>query len=174
MRNVEPLTRRLARVPLAITAAILLALTAAGTTLAGDPSATTPPPGSCAARYPEDGPGGVDLRLGCIVSEVVGLYTAGQSDAPPALSAYALGVVALILGGIVLALVAGRLLARRAGERLAPVTPGEWWLCPSCRSVNGAGVSRCYRCGSPPQGGPNLVTDDQPGTPQSFGRGKHG
>lgn len=108
------------------------------------------------------------------MSEVVGLYTAGQSEAPPTLTTYAIGILGLVLAGLVVAAFAGRVLARRAGERLAPVTPGEWWLCPNCRSVNGANVTRCYRCGSPPQGGPNLVTDDQPGTPQSFGRGKHG
>jgi hypothetical protein len=158
-----------------VTLALLLLLAAPPpAALGGDGSSSPPPPGSCAERYPEDGPAGVDLRLGCIVSEVVGLYTAGQSEAPPTLSTYAIGTIGVVALLAVLGLVVTRLLARRAGERLAPVTPGEWWLCPSCRSVNGTQASRCYRCGSPPGAGPTLTTEDAPATPQSWGRGKHG
>ena len=141
--------------------------------LAADPTPSPRPP-TCAERFPDEGPGGVDLRLGCIVSELVGLYSAGQAGPPPTLSTYAIGLVtavALIVGASLLAV---RFLASRAASRLAPVVPTEWWLCPGCRSVNAARATRCYRCGSPPAGGPTLPTDDTPATPQSFGRGKHG
>lgn len=140
---------------------------------AADPAPTPSRPATCAERYPADGPAGVDLRLGCIVSELVGLYSAGQAEAPPTLSAYAIGLIAgiaLLLGA---ALVLLRILGRRAAARLAPVVPGEWWLCPSCRSVNPAQGTRCYRCGSPPGEGPSMPTAERPSTPQSFGRGKH-
>jgi hypothetical protein len=158
-------------------ALLVLALAAAipATALAADPT-PGPPAGAptCAERYPEDGPAGVDLRLGCIVSELVGLYTAGQAAQPPPLSAYAVGLGTAVTLAVALLLLAGRLLARRAGQRLAPVTPGEWWLCSSCRSVNGTAAAHCYSCGSPRGAGPGLLTDERPATPQSFGRGKHG
>jgi hypothetical protein len=156
---------------------LVLALTAAipAMALAADPT-PGPPAGTptCAERYPEDGPAGVDLRLGCVVSELVGLYTTGQAAPPPPLSAYVvgLGIAIAVVAGLLL--LAGRLLARRAGQRLAPVTPGEWWLCSTCRSVNGTAAAHCYSCGSSRSAGPSLLTDDQPATPQSFGRGKHG
>lgn len=160
-----------------ILVAVALLLAAPAEAIAADPSA--PPearPPTCAERFPEEGPAGVDLRLGCIVSEVVGLYTPGQASAPPTISTYALVLVGIVLGVAVVALLATRLLARRAGEALAPVTPSAWWQCPTCRSVNGAGVTRCYSCGSmrPADVRVILETDDSPGTPQSFGRGKHG
>jgi hypothetical protein len=172
---VAGLIRSGARVRLVL---LVLALAAAipATALSADPT-PGPPAGSgptCAERYPEDGPAGVDLRLGCVVSELVGLYTAGQAAPPPPLSTYAvaLGIAIAVAAGLLL--LAGRLLARRAGQRLAPVTPGEWWLCSTCRSVNGTAAAQCYSCGSPRGTGPSLLTDEQPATPQSFGRGKHG
>lgn len=126
-------------------------------------------PLTCADRFPAEGPAGVDLRLGCIVSEVVGLYTSGQSTPPPPLSTYAILVAGVALSAIVAAWFVGRLVARRAGRRLAPVLAAEWWICDSCRSVNGSGVSRCYSCGSGRPDGPMLTTDEHPGISQSFG-----
>ena len=160
-----------------VTLALALLLVAPAGAIAADPSA--PPedrPPTCAERFPEDGPAGVDLRLGCIVSEIVGLYTPGQASAPPTISTYALALIAIVLGVASVAVLSTRLLARRAGAALAPVTPDAWWQCPTCRSVNGAGVTRCYSCSSPrpAEVGVILETDDSPGTPQSFGRGKHG
>lgn len=150
-----------------------IALARPSGSLAADP--TQPPggqagdPPSCADRYPAEGPAGVDLRLGCIVSEVVGLYTAGQASAPPPLSTYAIAVGGLVLAGAVGLWLAGRLLARRAGSRLAPVLASSWWICATCRSVNGAGILRCYSCKSARPDGPMLTTDDHPEIAQSFG-----
>jgi hypothetical protein len=106
----------------------------------------------------------------------VGLYAPGQASAPPAISTYVLVLLAIALGGTALVLLAARLLARRAGRALATVTPDSWWQCRRCRSVNAAGASRCYSCGAarPEDVGAMLMTDDNPGTPQSFGRGKRG
>ena len=157
---------------LALALALLACLAAPAAVLAADrtpdPNATARPP-SCAERFPEDGPAGVDLRLGCIVSEVAGLYTAGQGAAPPPLSSYAIVLVGLGIGAAAVALLVGRLLRGRAGRRLAPVLADEWWVCASCRSVNGAGVGRCYSCGSARPDGPTLRTDAAPATPQSYG-----
>ena len=156
-------------------AALLLvaAITIPGAVLAGDPTPdpapqTASPPG-CSERFPQEGPAGVDLRLGCIVSEVVGLYTAGQAAPPPPLSSYAMfvGIVALV--AVAAAWLVGRFVARRAGRRLAPVLAGEWWICGTCRSVNGAGIARCYSCGSGRPDGPMLTTDEHPEISQSFG-----
>jgi hypothetical protein len=157
---------------IALLLALALNTAAAALTLAAVPSAAPAPAApTCAERFPESGPAGVDLRLGCIVGEVVGLYTAGQTEPPAPLSSYAIGAALAIVAGLALLWLAGRLLARRAGQRLASVVPNEWWVCGTCHSVNGAGKARCYACGAPPTGGPNLTTEDQPGITQSFGAG---
>jgi hypothetical protein len=157
-----------------VVAAVALAgaLAAPALSLAADPTAAperTAAPPSCAERFPEEGPAGVDLRLGCIVSEVVGLYSAGQQAPPPTLSAYAVALGGVVVGVILVALLVGRAVGRRAGERLAPVLAGEWWACVRCHSVNGAGVAHCYSCGAQPPHGPMLRTDDEPATTQTFG-----
>jgi hypothetical protein len=159
-------------------AAWLLALLHPAAGLAADPATdATPRPPTCAERYPAEGPAGVDLRLGCVVSEVIGLWRPGQAAAPPTLSTYAIALAALVGSLVGLALLTTRVLARRAGARLAPTTPGVWWVCPSCHSINGLGVGRCYRCGTANPGDASaalLPTGEDPATPQSFGRGKHG
>lgn len=173
MRHVAALRRRASTRVIPATAVLAFALlvgpaSAHGADPTPDPAATARP-ASCAERFPAEGPAGVDLRLGCIVGEVVGLYTPGQAVAPAPLSSYAI-VVAIVAVGVVIAVwLVGRLVARRAGRRLAPVLPGEWWVCATCRSVNGAAVARCYSCGSGRPDGPSLRTDADPSTPQSFG-----
>lgn len=97
------------------------------------------------------------------------MYTAAAPGRPAPLSTYAVLVGIIIAGGLVLVWLAGRLVARRAGRRLAPVLPATWWVCPRCSSVNGTGVQRCYSCGAAQQDGPVLRTADDPSTPQSFG-----
>jgi hypothetical protein len=168
----------LTRAGLLATAALLLASLLPAATIAADPATeATPRPPSCAERYPAEGPAGVDLRLGCVVSEVIGLWRPDQAAAPPPLSTYAIALAALVGSVIGLGLVATRVLARRAGARLAPTTPGAWWVCPSCHSINGLGVGQCYRCGTPMPddvGASLLPTGEEASTPQSFGRGKHG
>jgi hypothetical protein len=137
-----------------------------------DPTAApdaTARPATCSERFPEDGPAGVDLRLGCIVGEVVGVYTTASPDRPAPLSTYGILVGSVIVGGIALAWIVGRLVARRAGRRLAPVLAATWWVCPRCSSVNATGVQRCYSCGTAQPDGPVLRTADDPSTPQSFG-----
>lgn len=138
---------------------------AAGQDATTEPAATRAP--TCSDRFPAEGPAGVDLRLGCIVSELVGLYTASNRGEPPRLSAYVLVLAGGVAGGALLVALALRLLARRASRRLAPVTPAEWWVCPECRSVNATSASRCYACGSPPGDGPTMPTEgrDEPRSP---------
>ena len=166
--------RRVQLVVLAIVAAALLATGAATGANGADP---TPNPGAvtrptCAERYPEEGPAGVDLRLGCIIGEVVGQYGGSVSagGATPA-STYGLALLGILVAGFVAIWLLGRLVRRSAGRRFAPVRPDEWWLCGSCRSVNGAGVVHCYSCGAtrPADAGPTLRTDEAPTTSQSFG-----
>ena len=82
-------------------------------------------------------------------------------------------LVATLVGVLGAVAIATRLVRRAAGRRLAPILPDEWWLCATCRSVNAIKVQRCYSCGGPVSGGPTLLTDDVPATPQTFGRGKH-
>ena len=147
-------------------------LAAPGGALGADPTAdpsATSRPATCVERFPAEGPAGVDLRLGCIVGEVVGVYTAADSALPAPLSSYAITLLAVIGGAALLAWIAARFVARRAGRRLAPVLSDEWWVCGTCKSVNGTAAARCYSCGSAPTEGPLLRTDADPATTQSFG-----
>lgn len=167
----------LIRACLLATAVLLSVGSRAG--LAADPGTAgseTPRPATCAERFPAEGPAGVDLRLGCVVSEVIGLWRPDQSTRPPTLSTYAIftGILVVAIAG--LGMISVRLFARRAGARLAPTTPDAWWVCPTCRSVNGLTASRCYNCATAqPDAGAAAVmeTRDDPLTPQTFGRGKH-
>ena len=157
--------------------ALVLVLFAPSFAAGGEPASVseTPRLPTCAQRYPAEGPAGVDLRLGCVVSELIGLWRPDQSSAPPTLSAYAITAAALVVASVALGLAITRLLARRAGRRLAPMTPDAWWVCPSCHSINGFAASRCYNCGSPQPSDAAagaMLTGDPPTTPQSFGRGK--
>ena len=146
--------------------------TSVGPAAAEDPIATPgpkPAAATCADRFPAEGPAGVDLRLGCIAGEIVGLYTASSGEPPAPISTWVLVLVAGIAVAVALALIATRALARRAGRRLAPVLAGSWWVCDRCRSVNGAEKQRCYACGAPPSTGPTMPTSENPEIPQSFG-----
>jgi hypothetical protein len=163
------LAARVTLAALVVVAAILMPGAALAADPTPDPVAQTASPPTCSDRFPAEGPAGVDLRLGCIVSEVVGLYTAGQAEPPPPLSSYAIFVGLVVVGAVVTVWLVGRFVARRAGRRMAPVLAGEWWICGSCRSVNGAGVTRCYSCGSGRPDGPMLTTDEHPQISQSFG-----
>jgi hypothetical protein len=114
---------------------------------AADP---TPPPGTptCFERFSPDGPAGLDLRLTCLANELVGTFTnLGDPAGPPiALVVTTLGAIVV---GLIVVVVAWRLIRRQAGRRLASVTPAAWWVCPSCRSLNAPSVAACYACGTP-------------------------
>jgi len=135
------------------------------------PETASPRPPTCAERYPADGPGGVDLQLGCVVNELVGYVGGlGPSREPQRLTGYLvpIGVVALALVALVLA---ARQVIRRAGRRIAPATPVAWWSCPACRSLNVAGRASCYRCGRLFEPGTTeMRTDAEPPAPQASGR----
>lgn len=149
-----------ARIVLGILLAWVVALAAPEAVSAQEPSATPEPrrPPTCAERFPAEGPAGVDLRLGCIVSELVGLYTTSSSGEPPTLSTYVVTLALGVAAGLLLLAVGMRWLKRRVSQRLAPVLPAAWWICPACRSVNPERVAGCYRCGSPPGDEPPMPT----------------
>ena len=145
----------------------------AASVAAAEPSPTpvlTEPPPTCAQRYPADGPAGVDLRLGCIVAELVGAYTApGDVRTAPRISSW-LGPIAFGGAGLALVWIVVRGMSRRAGTRLAPVVPAAWWSCSGCRSLNADGVVACYRCRQPRTGEPTLVPGvEGPDEPRSTG-----
>ena len=134
-----------------------------------DPTPTAPP--DCSERYPDPGPAGLDLRLGCIVSQVVGAYT-GSADpsAEPRISDW-LRPLGIVLAGVVVLAVAALHVRGRVGRRLVASAPTAWWSCPACRSVNAAGTEACYRCGRGWEAEAlELRTDAEPPAPQSFGR----
>jgi hypothetical protein len=133
---------------LAIAAVVMIAARP-GSIRAADPSAG-PVIGAartCAERFPAQGPGGVDLQLGCMAGEIISAYTgAAQSADPERLSTWIarLGVFALLLVALMLL---GRTLGRRLGRRLAPSAPDSWWSCPHCMSLNEDHARACYGCG---------------------------
>lgn len=126
-------------------------------------------PPTCAERFPRDGPGGVDLQLGCVVGELIGYFGGlGPSDEPRRLTGYILPIVAVTVALVALLAVA-RTLHRRASRRVAPATPVAWWSCPACHSLSAAGRGTCYRCGQPYEPGlTEMRTDAEPPAPQSF------
>ena len=135
---------------------------------AADPS-PTPRAQTCAERYPAGGPGGVDRRLGCIVSELVGHYAGGGTGEPLPIRSY-LGPLFALVGGFALLFVAFRYVLGRGQRRMAAAAPTEWWLCPACHSVNGAGGPRCYGCGQPWSPAAKVMpTADNPELVQRFG-----
>ena len=94
-------------------------------------------------------PGGIDLALVCTTNEVVGAYTgrpgAVKAAGAPDGSALAAGAVAVLAAaGLVVAAFA--VVRQRAGRRLEPAVPDEWWACPACRSLNAGTMPRCYAC----------------------------
>lgn len=169
---------RLGRLPrLAALWLVVAALSLAGTAAAvaaAEPSPTpspTPRPPTCTERYPEEGPAGIDLRLACIVQELLGLGQPG--DRPARISEWA-GTIALLAGlgfaaFLVVYTIAGRL-KRRFDRRTAPARPGAWWQCPDCRSVNGTGRATCYSCArARPPDALVLPTAETPIMVQRFG-----
>ncbi len=128
---------------LALVAAAWLVLTLAPAALADDPR--------CADWEQNGAPAGVDLRLVCTATQVIGAYT-GQSTTDPNQEPLLPYVVGLLVTGIGLAsvgVVATKVVGRKAGRRLAPERPDAWWVCPSCQSVNAEGRPACYACHAP-------------------------
>ena len=150
-----------------VASALWLAIAVAAPVAADDPTPTPHPP-TCAERYPNEGPAGIDLRLGCIAAELVGHYT-GATGEPVKISTY-LAPLLVLTGGLALLVVAIRIVRGRAGRRLAPAAPSEWWLCLSCRSVNDPARPACYSCGRPwTPDAPVVPTAERPETVQRFG-----
>lgn len=126
------------------------------TVAAADPAATptstpapTPRPLTCAERYPDPGPGGLDLRIPCIVRELMGLVE-DPGDRPPRLTEWLPTIALLAAGGLIAAVILGRMVGAaraRMGWRLAPAAPGLRWSCPRCHSANEPSRERCYSCG---------------------------
>lgn len=173
--------RRAGRAALVLGAVLVFAAALAAVVIAADsspsPAATpapAPPTPTCSERYPADGPAGVDLLLGCVVSELVryagGLGKLEPTREPPRLSEY-LVPIAMVVAAIVGVLLVVRVARRDAARRLAPAVPAAWWSCPSCRSLNAAGRQRCYRCGHAFEADvTELRMDAEPLAAQSFGR----
>jgi len=151
------------RLPVATALGLVIGLTLGpATALAGDPPSGSPAHDpTCQERYPNDGPGGVDLQLGCVIAQVVGAYSGADTRDPAPLSSYLrpLLLVALLGAGLIVALLLAR---RRLGRRLAPVLAAEWWSCPTCHSVNPGVATSCYACGTArPEDAPTMARDDE-------------
>ena len=129
----------------AVVGAAVLALIVTATAVAADPAAAPPP--SCRDRFPEAGPGGLDLGILCTLSEVVGSFTGagGPAQTSPAVIVTTVGLFVAILLSVWLVVRTAR---RGAARRLASVTPTAWWVCSSCSSFNPPTGSVCYACGA--------------------------
>lgn len=173
--------RRHALVSLLLAGWLLVAATLAAVAIAADPTVgptggssagpTTTNAPTCAERNPDPGPAGIDLRLGCIVTTLIGAYSdPADPSVAPRISTW-LRPLGIALGGVIIAALGVRFVRRRAGRRLVAAAPTAWWSCPACRSMNAAGAEACYSCGRAWEAGAvELRTDAEPPAPQSFGR----
>lgn len=59
-----------------------------------------------------------------------------------------LPIVAILVVGGVIALIAAFVVLRRTSAPLVPADPGEWWTCRNCGKNNVVGSARCYACGA--------------------------
>lgn len=138
-----------------VVVAAALAASLAGPLVVGaaspsEPPAATPRPLTCTERYPDPGPAGLDLRIPCIVRELMGLVE-NPGDEPARLTMWLPTIAMLATAGFIAALILGRILGRaRVGfeRRTAPAAPGLRWSCPRCHSVNEPSRERCYSCGT--------------------------
>lgn len=147
-------TRRLAGGLLAI--AFLGSWPLAQPARAADPQPSSPPPRTCADRFPADGPGGVDLQLGCIAAEIVASATGSARPVGRARISEWILPIGGALGGLLLLAWLTRALHGRLNRRLAPAEPATWWVCPGCRSLNPGPGASCYACGT--RRNPDAVT----------------
>ena len=146
---------------LALGLALAVGLATGPVAQAADPTGPPTQP-TCDERFPAGGPAGLDLRLGCLLGEVVGTFTGSTDQGDPApLSGYLepLALVGLALAGAVIALIISR---RLLGRGLAPVTPSSWWSCGACRSLNPDAGVRCYACGAARPSSRDPVLDRPP------------
>lgn len=133
-----------------LVAAALVLPVAAGAASPTEPPAPTARPPTCAERYPDPGPGGLDLRIPCIVRELMGLVE-NPGDEPARLTMWLPTIAMLATAGFIAALILGRIVGRaRAGfeRRVAPAAPAVRWSCPRCHSVNEPSRETCYSCGT--------------------------
>ena len=59
-----------------------------------------------------------------------------------------LPIVAIVVVGGAIALIAAFVVLRRTAAPLVPADPGEWWTCRTCGKNNVVGSARCYACGA--------------------------
>lgn len=59
-----------------------------------------------------------------------------------------LPIVAIVVVGGAIALIAAFVVLRRTAAPLVPADPGEWWTCRTCGKNNVVGSPRCYACGA--------------------------
>lgn len=59
-----------------------------------------------------------------------------------------LPIVAIVVVGGIIALIAAFVVLRRTSTPLVPADPGEWWTCRTCGKNNVVGSARCYACGA--------------------------
>jgi hypothetical protein len=57
-------------------------------------------------------------------------------------------ILAIVVVGGVIALIAAFVVLRRTSAPLVPADPGEWWTCRTCGKSNVVGSARCYACGA--------------------------
>lgn len=59
-----------------------------------------------------------------------------------------LPIVAILVVGGAVALIAAFVVLRRTSAPLVPADPGEWWTCRTCGKNNVVGSARCFACGA--------------------------
>ena len=97
-----------------------------------------PPPETCE-------PG--ETRAAGDFPNICGQTPGGTGGGGPNLAGL-LPIVAIVVVGGVIALIAAFVVLRRTSAPLVPADPGEWWTCRTCGKNNVVGSARCYACGA--------------------------
>jgi len=125
---------------LPLLAAAWLALALAPAVLADDPR--------CADWEQHGAPPGIDMKALCTANQIIDTYTGRTrvdvTDEP--LLPYAGAALVTGLALAVVGVLATRFVGAKAGRRLAPEIPDDWWTCSACQSVNAVGRPVCYAC----------------------------
>jgi hypothetical protein len=93
------------------------------------------------------------------ITHLIEALRAGVDLIPPPI------IAMVLLGGPTAGWLLYRYVVQPRSSRMHGVDASALWVCPSCRSVNGMHMARCYRCDSLPDEADLEVVDPHPAGP---------